>query len=168
MSIDGSKLAPITFPVPATETVFHNVAASHDGRRLAFMAIDFTDRDNPNRVHKSNLYVMNIDRSGLRKLAELEEDSGGLAWSPDVSEIAAVNTFTPHPVPNDFVPDARIVVINAASAAIRTLTPHDRRYLDEHPSWSPDGRIYFQSNRDGLVEIYGMKADGSAQTRVTR
>jgi TolB protein len=34
--------------------------------------------------------------------------------------------------------------------------------------WSPDGRhIAFRSTRDGNVELYVMRADGSAQRRLT-
>jgi TolB protein len=40
--------------------------------------------------------------------------------------------------------------------------------MEEAPAWSPDGsRIAFVSNRDGDVEIYVMKADGSDQIRLT-
>jgi Tol biopolymer transport system component len=35
------------------------------------------------------------------------------------------------------------------------------------PSWSPDGTIAFQSNRDGNSEIYITDANGSVQTRLT-
>ena len=37
------------------------------------------------------------------------------------------------------------------------------------PAWSPDGsRIAFVSDRDGSVDIYAMKADGTGVTRLTR
>ncbi len=39
--------------------------------------------------------------------------------------------------------------------------------IDDNPSWGPDGRIAFESHRDGLPEIYIMNADGSDQTRLT-
>ena len=40
--------------------------------------------------------------------------------------------------------------------------------VDENPAWSPDGRrIYFDSSRDGNLDVYVMNADGSGQTRLT-
>lgn len=39
---------------------------------------------------------------------------------------------------------------------------------NRHPSWGPDGRIYFQSDRDGDVELYVMTAEGTEQRRLTR
>jgi TolB protein len=35
------------------------------------------------------------------------------------------------------------------------------------PNWSPDGRIFFTSKRDGRREIYAMNADGSGVSRFT-
>ena len=48
------------------------------------------------------------------------------------------------------------------------ITHHDHPYLDETPSWSSDGWIYFQSNRSGKYAIYRMHADGSGQEQLTR
>ena len=47
------------------------------------------------------------------------------------------------------------------------ITHHDHPYLDETPSWSPDGWIYFQSNRSGDYAIYRMHTDGTDQQRLT-
>ena len=39
---------------------------------------------------------------------------------------------------------------------------------DEVPTWSPDGKqIVFNSDRDGMTQIYIMNADGSGQTALT-
>src|SRR3989442_10261942 len=64
-----------------------------------------------------------------------------------------------------------IYVMNPDGSGAVRLT--DSPFLDGQASWSPDGRrIAFMSERDAIgVEepqnIYGMNADGSAQTRLT-
>jgi Tol biopolymer transport system component len=161
---DGSE-RPLSFPVPAGQTVMLNVSPSNDGERVAFLALRLGVPNDTS--HTAQLYVMNLDGSGLRRLAEVQQDAGGIAWSRDDRTLALADGYTPHPPPIGFVPHAVITAVDVASGAVRRLTPHDRRYVDEHPSWSPDGSIYFQSNRDGLAEIYRMNADGSNQRRVT-
>jgi len=50
---------------------------------------------------------------------------------------------------------------------LRNLTDNVRVH-DESPFWSPDGTaIVFASTRDDNTEIYAMRADGSALTRLT-
>ena len=39
--------------------------------------------------------------------------------------------------------------------------------VDVSPNWSPDGRIFFTSTRDGRGEIYVMNADGGGVSRFT-
>lgn len=156
---------PLSFAVPAGQLVTLNVAPSRDGQRLAFLALKLGSADTSE--HKAALYVVNVDGSGLRKLTEVQQDAGGIAWSKDHRTLALADSYTPHPVPEGFVGDANILTVDVGSGVVRRLTTHDRRYLDEHPSWGPDGSIYFQSDRDGQVEIYRMNADGSNQRRIT-
>lgn len=161
IGLDGSSEKQIDFPVPAGQTVYISVSPSNDGTRLAFLALRSDDS------HKSVLYVMNVDGSGLRQLAVLQQDAGGITWSRDDKTLALSDSYTPHPVPDGFVPDAVVITIDVASGTMRTLTPHTRRFVEEHPSWAPDGTIYFQSERDGPADIFRMNADGSNQRRVT-
>jgi TolB protein len=59
--------------------------------------------------------------------------------------------------------------VDAATGAARKLAAHDQPYLDETPSWFPDGkRIAFQSTRTGRTEIWIINGDGSAPQQVTR
>lgn len=63
--------------------------------------------------------------------------------------------------------DLEIAIINSDLSGFQILT-NDRGVANVNPSWSPDGtQIVYQSERDGNMEIYLMKADGSVQTRLT-
>ena len=48
---------------------------------------------------------------------------------------------------------------------VRRLT--DAKGGSYGPVWSRDGRIAFNSQRDGNSEVYVMRGDGSAQRRLT-
>ncbi len=58
-----------------------------------------------------------------------------------------------------------IMVVDAEGGEPVQLTPDGTSNQD--PSWSPDGRIVFVSNRDGMSDIYVMDADGSDVIRLT-
>jgi Tol biopolymer transport system component len=154
-NVDGRLLEP---PAP-----------SPDGRRLAFVVIDTTDHTSFTR--STTLYVMSIDGTNLREVATLPNLLEHVAWSNDGRQIAVSYTGRTPPVgtpfPPDYVHDANVVVIDVESGVIRPIAHRSRRYIDELPSWSPRGYIYFQSDRDGSMEIYRMKPDGSAQERIT-
>jgi Tol biopolymer transport system component len=166
--IDGSHVRPFAIPAIAGR-MLSALVPSPDGRRMALTVADTSD---PAMIFKATtLWVMNADGSALKALATLSDGLEQPTWSPDGRKIALHDDHPPKNralVPADYVPDANIVVVDAATGAIQQLTHHDRRYLDEVPSWSKDGRIYFQSNRDGQMEIYRMNADGSNPQRLTK
>jgi Tol biopolymer transport system component len=109
-----------------------------------------------------DLYTINPDGSGKRKLARFENESDHCAcpvWSPDGTKIA----YEAEGVRGR--PD--IYVMNADGSDRTQLTHHRAR--DENPDWSPDGsQIAFYSERVGNAEIYVMNADGLQERRVTR
>jgi TolB protein len=110
----------------------------------------------------TDLYIINPDGSGKRKLARITNEADHCAcavWSPDGTKIAYEAEGTRGR------PD--IFVMNADGTDRRQLTNHRAR--DENPDWSPDGtQIAFYSERVGNAEIYVMHADGLQETRVTR
>jgi TolB protein len=110
-------------------------AYSPDGRRIAFAS---------SRDGDFELYVMNADGTGVRRLTH----SPGLdirpAWSPDGRRIA----FTSNRDGN-----FEIYVMNADGSALRQVTHHLER--DDYPSWHPDGkRLAIVSERSGRWDIY--------------
>jgi TolB protein len=64
---------------------------------------------------------------------------------------------------------AHIWLVDVASGEGRKLGAHDQQYLDETPSWFPDGkRVAFQSDRTGRMEVWIMNVDGTNAQQVTR
>jgi len=133
---------------------------SPDGRRIAFAGYGGRDPTEPGPCcysSHSDIYVMNADGSGTRKLTHNARYNAEPAWSPDGRKIAFRSTRNGN---------RDIYVMNADGSGKRNLTRHPAR--DGSPSWSPDGRrIAFVSNRDGRLEAHVMNADGSGQRSLT-
>jgi Tol biopolymer transport system component len=122
---------------------------SPDGQRIAFAA-----EEPPSNWE---IFVTNVDGSGLTRLTNNSAWEGDPAWSPDGQHIAFVS---------DGDGNYEIYVMNADGTNAIRLTV-DLAY-DGEPSWSSDGtRIVFVSDRDGNKEIYMMRADGGGQTNLT-
>jgi len=124
-------------------------AWSHDGKRIAFA--------HASSATVSDIYVANLDGTGLQQLVGNGKINGGPVWSPDDRQIAFYS---------DRDGDFEIYVMDDGGKDQRRLT--DSPGEDVATSWSPDGtRIAFQSKRDGNGEIYVVNADGSDLTRLT-
>ncbi|HEX7049090.1 MAG TPA: Ig-like domain-containing protein [Longimicrobiales bacterium] len=105
------------------------------------------------------IYLMNADGSGPKRLTNFSSSVGLPQWSPDGDRIA----FSAVPADN-----GEIFVMNADGSGVVNVTNHPAN--DGGPAWSPDGtKIVFASDRDGIgnYEIYVMNADGSGQMRLT-
>ena len=132
---------------------------SPDGQQIVFAsqmgdALGTASYFDPN---SSEIYVVNVDGTGLHKLTENSISDSGPDWSPDDSRIAFTSARAG---------DYEIYTMNPDGSNIQQLT--DDNASDGSPTWSPDGtRIAFVSDRDGNNEIYVMEADGSNQTRLT-
>jgi Fibronectin type III domain/WD40-like Beta Propeller Repeat/PASTA domain len=116
--------------------------------KLAFVS----DRDGTLEV-----YSMNPDGSAQTRLTDIRgvyDEAEFPRWSPDGQEIL-------------FSSGERIIYrINADGSALTALTS-DASVVHEDPSWSPDGtKIAFASDRDGVLSIYSMNADGSSIQRL--
>lgn len=150
---DGTPLQDIHPNVPG-ELV--EATWSHDGR-LAFVAFS---RDTVKGWPVSTkLYVMDGDGSNERAVVTLSNAAQWISWSPDDREVALQDEGKEG--------DGNILIVDITTGVVHRITHHDHPYLDETPSWSSDGWIYFQSNRTGRYTIYRMHADGSDQEQLT-
>jgi hypothetical protein len=107
-------------------------------------AIVFTsERSNDGR----ELYVVNGDGSGLRRLTYNTLFERQAAWSPDRTQVA----FSAADTSGNF----DIYLINDDGSSQQRLTADPAR--DDSPQWTADGRIVFQRNDRAWI----MNADGT-------
>lgn len=136
-------------------------AWSPDGNKIAFsLGRRVTvGMDKPT----ANIFVVNVDGSGL---TQLTHDAGlniNPAWSPDGKQIA----FTSNRASDS---KSRIWVMNADGSNQREIPNNNINTSSHYPNisfdWSPDGTkilfTHYRACRDGLeVAIYVMNVDGS-------
>ena len=145
MDLDGTNLVEyIDRPASAD----FNGQWSPDGNRILFVS----DRDG-----NYNLYVVDMDGTGLTRLTSHPAADFNPCWSPDGSKIAFVS---------DRDGNKDIYVMNADGSGVLRLTT-DSGY-DGAPAWSPSGeRIVFESERAGHRDLWIIDADGSGLTQLT-
>jgi TolB protein len=145
---DQRRLVPLRLPgLLANRAVsFYQPTWSPDGRQIAYEQSLWKTR-------RSNLYLMNADGSGRRRLTRLR-NARAPAWSPDGAAIA----FTHIPERKG---DYEIFVLTLATGKIRRLT--STKADETLPQWSPDGgRIAYERWDGEEYEVFVMNADGSA------
>ena len=101
----------------------------------------------------TDIWVVNADGSGQRRLTNQPGRDYSAVWSPDGGRVLFVS---------DRDGNENIYVINADGSGLTRLT--DEPAIDGAAMWSNDGtRILFISGRDGEMALYTMHADGSDQ-----
>ena len=124
---------------------------SPDSRQIVF----YSERDG----EQADLFIINADGTGERRLTRTPAAEGYPSWSPDGTQIAYEA--------DDTRGNFDVYVMNADGSNVRRLTNDPRR--DVGPAWSPDGQsIVFMSDRAGQeFDIYRMNVDGSNIARLT-
>jgi TolB protein len=133
---------------------------SPDGRRILFSSYRHTPPDAIDYESFSEIYVMNVDGSDLRRLTDNGVPDWALGWSPDGNKIVF---YSKPDWPDD---TSYCFVMNADGGGVARLPTGPGNCTD--PAWSPAGdRIAFYSNRDGDDEIYVANLDGSGLAQLT-
>ena len=141
-------------------------AWSPDGKTIAFAAKPW----NGGLLPDLELYMINVDGSGLTRLTYRAGDDSNPTWSPDGSKLA-FESHLPRKRKSYHTPDIYVMV----DFAPKQLPLTDIANSDLVPVWSPDGtRIAYVSARipwaSILVEdfdIYVRNADGSGTRQLT-
>src|SRR6266850_1750287 len=147
MNPDGTSVATV---LDGTVAGFTSITSfpdwSPDDTKIVFNAIPKGSQDG------GDIYIVNIDGTGLTRLTTDPANDTTPAWSPDGQKIAFASLR--NPVPNAV--NYEIYVMNADGSNQTRLTNSPEQ--DSDPKWSPDGtKIVFLTSRGGRFgEIYTM------------
>lgn len=155
MNADGSDQGRLTDERGDTSTVegvqFQTDPAwSPDVASIAFASA---------REGSFDIYVMNADGTGTKRLTSSQANDQGPTWSPDGSRIAFTRSTNV----------AHVYVMQADGTGVRRLTDDDLTSEGE-PAWSPDGRWIAYTHRasgSDFREIWVVRPDGSGRRSVT-
>jgi len=139
------------------EAIDDDPAWSPDGRRIVFTSHPVTD--DPQRSNLAEIYVINVDGTGLTRLTFNAEEERGPSWSPDGSRIVYMCRI------GGGTSDFEICTMNADGSDRRQLT--NNTLNDGGATFSPDGQqIVFQRGGGGQ-QLWMMNTDGTGQTQLT-
>ena len=145
---ETQSIEPIVQEPPQEDVSPIKSISLENANKIAFAS----DRDG-----NYEIYVMNEDGSGLKRLTNNPDEDVFPSWSPDGRKIAFESRRDGNP---------EIYVMNADGTEQTNLTKSSSR--EQNPSWSPDGqKLAFHSLKNDNHEICVMNSDGSEPKRLT-
>lgn len=103
------------------------------------------------RTGSNQIFIVNVDGTGLQKITDIPEGACQPDWSPDGTRLVFVS---PCPGNTDYYPGSAMFIVNADGSGLLPLPTMLGGDFD--PKWSPDGEhIAFTSLRNnGRPQIY--------------
>ena len=101
--------------------------------------------DAPTKGSEGDLFVLDADGTGRRRLTSTPDLEQAAGWSPDGSEIVFTRFY--------LAGGSDVFVMDVDGTNVRRLTRQPAR--DDAAAWSPDGsRILFTSERTGRPQVF--------------
>jgi Tol biopolymer transport system component len=157
LATGASTTMPLVLTIPGT--FVRDAAPSPDGTQIAFTIAWYPAGSS---TLDGDIYVANIDGSGLRRLTTAEEMDEQPAWSPDGTRIAFRSKRS-----GDW--DIWAMGANGTGQVNLMLNVLPAASTESTPTWSPDGaRILYSSDIDtyAYAKLWTMRPDGSDKRRV--
>ncbi|REJ76117.1 MAG: hypothetical protein DWQ47_10880 [Acidobacteria bacterium] len=164
--LESGKTVRLTdHPLPDGHAKF-----SRDGTKIIFNS-QRDDEGKPGLTtfeRNYEIYEMNVDGTGIRRLTNYHEWDTYPSYSPDGKKILWRRILDDLTAPRQY--NSEIFVMNADGSDLRNLS--NSKHFDGYPEWSPDGeRIIFASDRHGEtpghLQLFVMNADGSDIQQIT-